>query len=948
MTWIILPLSIKKPLHNSTPEQKKRYQHFKSNTLSAYFFLHMENEYGIYLELDPVQHHYQIKLFPNAIDIEKLDVQNVDFNVSLANRNVEFVHHYTGNNESLYKSALYGLAKVLTNEISKGEWGCAEKICINEENNYLYFYTQDQVQFVHFITEVKESKTLLSYVHLKFNYPEREQLALHETTQRTAFCRNLLSLPSEKITPVQFILNKLHFEYFKAHGCSHQVYDVDLLLHDPLMLWKIEGIEHDVKTGKNESDISKAILLIDTFIFWDKSTTHLRKRLLDAVTQAVEPKISSLCLPTYLESVDDSVSIYLLAAREKPWHKAAAKSALLSLPYLTDKQFYTLSAELLSFPNLTKKIIPMLARLDAIELESLGESFCTWREFAASFFSRDINPFTIEKNGLAAELSDVIAKEKDRIPTKCNIKDLIKDYTFLRVQGRTLLFKKIDGEEILAIKIQKKSEALFELQKQCATVTVLKKNQQSLDLRSEIPTAVGVFTVNSIKEYLQEHLTEKNTDNFLSAIDWDGTDDSSDAYVYKAINENYFIYLRDSKVSFDDFLRSALICMHDFLILLKQGLVYDRLADMFHDMPIKNNAGRRFIPLFWLLTRWSRFQTPGRFHNWQTAVAFANFRLKNMADEGDYESIEQYADINSDVVKKFFSSHSYSAAKNSPVLKENMLKSMIPNFICEAFTVLELLQGSRISAEKETKHWHQAAQDLNTIFGRTFSEIYELTSSSNDSRTLIIDMGINLFKQVVDNRSSGRLMQYWMTGEYIEAVKNNPKLDPQLYGSNVVVTIKPDDFREIAPSEKRDKDTPVDEGPGLGPRNGPNPLTNFDLAHHIFAGFSLVAPKCLSQSQSNRYLVEAEQERKAGNNSQAEASYLAALQYWPLSHRAYFGLMLLQNNKPQITSGKQISPKEKYAGLMIYSIWRTKKAARLYGEDVKAQCITQLPYAKKK
>ncbi|ARB93173.1 SidJ family T4SS effector polyglutamylation protein [Legionella longbeachae] len=218
----------------------------------------------------------------------------------------------------------------------------------------------------------------------------------------------------------------------------------------------------------------------------------------------------------------------------------------------------------------------------------------------------------------------------------------------LRIQGRTLLFSDESGE-LIAVKVQKKGEPKNNLTEEFQMADYLQKHQNRLDLQSQLPTPLGQYSVKRT-EILEKCIESPYYKQFLDLI---GETADLEVYVYKA-PATYFTYLHDEHQSFRDFTASVKRNVNDLFVLLREGIVFSQLADIFHTH--SEEEGRldkgRYQALVQLL---SVFQSQlGRLDKWQKAVEFVNLRASGIADLGDSLPITSLL-TSSEFTRKYFS-----------------------------------------------------------------------------------------------------------------------------------------------------------------------------------------------------------------------------------------------------------------------------------------------------
>lgn len=177
----------------------------------------------------------------------------------------------------------------------------------------------------------------------------------------------------------------------------------------------------------------------------------------------------------------------------------------------------------------------------------------------------------------------------------------------------------------------------------------LLKHQRRLDLQSELPQPLGQYSVKK-SEILEISRLSPNSERFRDLID-DAKD--LEVYVYKA-PLSYFTYLHDEHQNLEQLTTSVKTNVHDLFVLLREGIVFPQLADIFHTHigeDEREDKGR-YQSLVQLLNV-LQFQL-GRIDKWQKAVEFVNLRGSGLADLGDSLPITSLF-TSSDFTKHYFS-----------------------------------------------------------------------------------------------------------------------------------------------------------------------------------------------------------------------------------------------------------------------------------------------------
>lgn len=423
------------------------------------------------------------------------------------------------------------------------------------------------------------------------------------------------------------------------------------------------------------------------------------------------------------------------------------------------------------------------------------------------------------------------SKETDEVQlVKEDLATYVKNLKFQGILGRTLLFKDQDTSNIIAIKIRKKGEDISELRKEYTTASELRKHKGSLGLKSEIPNPKAIMQLNHVRDYLMAN-SGVHSDAFATFENLVGefeNGDNLDAYVYEA-KDDYFTYLHET-MSYKEYFHANEVIVHDLCVLLKNGLVYDRLADIFHNTENShdNREDRgRYQILVDLLRPDFFLGGDGRITAWQKAVEYPNVRKSGLADLGDWRLLETVLDSNSDFVKEFIP-NLFSAA-NTEIEAQN---SIIADFLAEYMLVLQLIAGRRalevtkgLSSDSEQAHhiWRMIAKQMILNCAIAMSIMSDIPE----------DIAIRYLEQSIDLNRYAQQMKFWMTNEFVSWV-NEKKLPTGLYAPEL--EIKFGDIRHDTWDPKIGSS--IDGvNPDLGAVNGQNPIKEGSkLFYHMLIG----------------------------------------------------------------------------------------------------------------
>lgn len=443
--------------------------------------------------------------------------------------------------------------------------------------------------------------------------------------------------------------------------------------------------------------------------------------------------------------------------------------------------FLTNAEDLLVLGNLClnrKGLFPKLLKMPTMHVtndSNNGES--TWYflfdQVVKQTFKNLNSPFVQAK-----ELTELIERLKIFEKNSIEIPEQILDFSrkFVRFQGRTVLFEGGEDGQFLALKFQKKNEPALELYKQLETVKLLRAHKERWGLRSEIPIPLEVIKIKLIdlKKFLDTTLNipfELKKD-FLSMIEQ--SDEYIVMYRYKA-SKNYFIYLHDVEMTFDEFTKAVFDSVHDLLTLLNKGLTFDRLADLYHT---RSDGDRAFLVLTNLFCGG---RGTGRLHDWMGAIRYINIRKSGLGDEGDWNPVQELLHVEK--------SATGVASRLTEPDKISFFKN-IAEYIAGILLVIELAGGYRtvktfslndIKEKKEFKEqsWlklNEMLQGLYKFVTKQLAEIFKVQMNGdliNDNSTVKM-----IFQQA-----------FWMDKEvYVPHFLKN-EIPKNLYGPETEVFV---------------------------------------------------------------------------------------------------------------------------------------------------------------
>ena len=363
------------------------------------------------------------------------------------------------------------------------------------------------------------------------------------------------------------------------------------------------------------------------------------------------------------------------------------------------------------------------------------------------------------------------------------------EWKFFRIQGRTILLKNPEGN-ILAVKIKKENENIFELYKEFHTLAYLRKHAKKLNLKSYFPDPIGINKIDNLADFLKKAGAPENLDtgNLISLI---GKKTDPEAYVYAvdASHVDYFTYLQDIQLSDETFCEANRHIVSDLFQLLANGMVYYQLADLFHDAEDsheKRDDRGRYLVLVDLLRGVVRYGA-GEVFRWKKAIEYSNLRgSEGIADFGDWISLFEY-------LYGEFSEKHFSGAKE--MHQEKAGQYILANVMAEYLYVLFLIAGKR---------GHDLTQQAKAA-GKPVEEINKIWLTLAEQQLDNCSQALSLFGLLSEKHSKEYLlkitniehlanqMRWWMTEDYIDEFKNN-SIPPGIYDESVKLKL---DFKKV-------------------------------------------------------------------------------------------------------------------------------------------------------
>lgn len=423
---------------------------------------------------------------------------------------------------------------------------------------------------------------------------------------------------------------------------------------------------------------------------------------------------------------------------------------------------------------LQQNLITNLYRLEMFDIAG-RETITTWENMLKNMIvSKPVRIFPSKQN--------VSQFQKAEESALCVIHHDIKSKTlvFTRILGRTLLFENTRTKKIIALKVQKKSETMEEMEKEASTLMRLRLRK---DLSSKLPKPISISCKLSRDEILEFIRNSGHTDEISVFRKMINDNENPHIYYYEVEKEDsgYFIYLHDPSLTKEDFAIGCRRSIHDLAKLLKEdGLVFSQLADIFHNTSSsrqRTDSGR-YLVLAPLIRRSNDVKRSGRVDKWQKAVEFVNLRLTGLADVGDSCQFYEYQKFN--IFQEITSSYNDRFAKLPR--SEHADEFIYANLLAEYLFIFTLVCGRRgveISKTNPSVNlkslWLEIAEQVINNSAQLLSELTAIPEmSAKETITKCIDINI-LAKQ----------MAYWMTSHYANEPLTKEKFEELYPGANL-------------------------------------------------------------------------------------------------------------------------------------------------------------------
>ncbi|MDX1901632.1 MAG: hypothetical protein SFW66_06465 [Gammaproteobacteria bacterium] len=510
------------------------------------------------------------------------------------------------------------------------------------------------------------------------------------------------------------------------------------------------------------------------------------------------------------------------------------------------------------------------------------------------------------------------------------------EWQFASLLGRTILMRNQHGDT-LAIKIKKTNshEKNRDFAREFRAAKYLRDHQTELNIQSQLPIPVDVVRFENVFAWLQTRpsLSAQQFTTFKNLVD---NSRSHTAYIYRVntTQQNYFTYLHDPQLSNDQYTTANKMIVHDLFLLLQHGLVFNQLADLYHNLDHvadRDDKGR-YLVLASLLRRFDRGGS-GRLTGWKESVEYPNVRGTGLADLGDFITINEFIG-KSNRTEQFHKD-------TLELLGDKTSNYLIANIMAEYQYVLFLIAGRRAASLAETATNNGESKEA--IFNIWQNHANQVIQNCVDAVAIITHEALHTVKTkmnlFVSTKRLARQMQFWMTNEYIPHVKNE-NIPADIYGEHVEVkvnfhNIRHDTFNDAIGFSINGKT------PDLGPVNGQEPIKEANKLMYWMVTMIIQSYCNLTYTLNDLSKITAEKNISASEQLRANAfHYLPAKAYHRLQHtlceeRLASKQRLTRTMESAIAEESNIH-KQTAAALTLQGFWRERRHRK-----AQEQAITQ-------
>ncbi|OGT31459.1 MAG: hypothetical protein A3E87_03790 [Gammaproteobacteria bacterium RIFCSPHIGHO2_12_FULL_35_23] len=440
----------------------------------------------------------------------------------------------------------------------------------------------------------------------------------------------------------------------------------------------------------------------------------------------------------------------------------------------------------------------------------------------------------------------------------------VREWNLHRFLGRTIILKHPTENRFIAIKIQKQliSNHIFreftvepadELFAQYKTVKFFTDNKSPLGLKSTLPTAkYAGYVEGNLLTYFNVGEALATLPGYSEFITLVGDLNRPDLaiYCYEA-DASYFKYLHEHSdenplQEWQQFcMASENACYDLYTLFLRLGIIYNRLADIFHNTEHQHDRDDkgRYQVLTSLMRvvrniKGNKLRSGlGRLTGWLKAVEYPNLRLSGFADEADYKRIEDY--FSTDTLETVTSAlYSNSGQISTAIILNSLTEYLFVFFLTTGRRAREIyLSGKLETEEARFALWYSAAEHIiklsaiatvTLISGTTLSEIQQY------------------YLSIINIERLAKQMRYWMTRDHVSGVLSQI-IPADIFSEEVEVIfgeLRKGTWHKVEGHCLNGKDA------DLGAVNGQMPIKELDELVHAFA--ATIAMKLIAQHKERK------------------------------------------------------------------------------------------------
>ncbi len=218
-----------------------------------------------------------------------------------------------------------------------------------------------------------------------------------------------------------------------------------------------------------------------------------------------------------------------------------------------------------------------------------------------------------------------------------SLEELLPGMTFVRAQGRTLLYRNAEGHYV-GVKILRQDEDPAILDYEQCWLDYVQAYGKSMGMEGTYPRGVRfeekrIARVQVMQGEAVEALrNQRNSDG--NSIALNKSQDGYTLMAYEIPDDNYFRYLNDPSLSPKEFQEFSKICLNDLFCLARHGIIHTVPLDLFHSLHITDRMEHdrgHFLTLMDIVYP-SDSRGVGNLRAWLKNVGNHNWRVKALAD----------------------------------------------------------------------------------------------------------------------------------------------------------------------------------------------------------------------------------------------------------------------------------------------------------------------------